>query len=327
VAEDTQRADATRSTPTNQGWSMTKLIPPAPDSFVCGDAQTVLASWPENLVDCVVTSPPYYRQRDYEGRAEQVGQEGSPADYVHRLVDIFRECRRVLKAAGTLWLVIGDKFDVGRLLGMPWRVALALIDDGWTLRADCIWHKPNAMPSSAKTRPTVDHEYIFFFTRSADYHYNADAIREPHVTFSATSKMRGGRGHFGKRGGTPETGKNGGSNNLHDARWDQAFHPLGRNKRTVWSIPLSKFRDAHFAVFPESLVATCVEAGCPAGGVVLDPFSGSGTTAFVAQRLGRSYLGIDCAPEYCDLARSRLKAQMEAASERPLIKRPKRAKS
>jgi DNA modification methylase len=295
-----------RSTPTNQGWSMTKLIPPALNSFTCGDAQQVLASWPENLADCIVTSPPYYRQRDYEGRSEQVGREGSPADYVQRLVDIFRECRRVLKATGTLWLVIGDKFDDGRLLGMPWRVALALIDDGWTLRADCIWHKPNAMPSSAKTRPTVDHEYIFFFTRSADYHYNADAIREPHVTFSETSKMRGGRGHFGKRGGTPETGKNGGSNNLHDARWDQAFHPLGRNKRTVWSIPLSKFRDAHFAVFPESLVTTCIEAGCPAGGVVLDPFSGSGTTAAVAQRLGRSYLGIDCAPEYCELARSRL---------------------
>jgi len=278
----------------------------AMNSIVCGDANEVLSAWPEGLVDCVVTSPPYFRQRDYEGHRQQVGLEGSPAEYVQRLVGIFRECQRVLKSTGSLWLVIGDKYDDGRLLGMPWRVALAMVDDGWTLRADCIWHKPNAMPSSVKTRPTVDHEYIFFFTRSADYYYNADAIREPHVTFSETSRMRGGRRHFGQRGGTPEAGKNGGSNNLHDGRWDQAFHPLGRNKRTVWSIPLSKYRDAHFAVFPESLVETCVQASCPEGGVVLDPFSGSGTTAVVARRLGRQYLGIDCAPEYCELARKRL---------------------
>jgi DNA modification methylase len=278
----------------------------AMNSIVCGDAHEVLSAWPDGLVDCIVTSPPYFRQRDYEGHRQQVGLEASPTEYVQRLVGIFRECRRVLKSTGSLWLVIGDKYDDGRLLGMPWRVALALADDGWTLRADCIWHKPNAMPSSVKTRPTVDHEYIFFFTRSSDYYYNADAIREPHVTFSPTSRMRGGRRHFGQRGGTPEAGKNGGSNNLHDGRWDQAFHPLGRNKRTVWSIPLSKYRDAHFAVFPETLVETCVQASCPEGGVVLDPFSGSGTTAVVARRLGRQYLGIDCAPEYCELARKRL---------------------
>ncbi|MEX2027838.1 MAG: site-specific DNA-methyltransferase, partial [Pirellulaceae bacterium] len=205
-----------------------------------------------------------------------------------------------------LWLVIGDKYNGGRQLGIPWRVALALADDGWILRADCIWHKPNAMPSSVKSRPTVDHEYIFFFTKSQDYYYDADAIREPHVTFSDKSRMRGGRRHFGIRGGTPEAGKNGGTQNLHDGRWDQAFHPLGRNKRTVWSIPLSKFREAHFAVFPEALVKTCVLAGCPKNGTVLDPFLGSGTTAVVAQKLGRSWLGIDCAQEYCDMARQRL---------------------
>lgn len=286
------------------------------DTLFCGDARQVLADWPKNLVDCIVTSPPYFRQRNYEGNSQQVGLEGTPREYVERLVGVFRECRRVLKDTGTLWLVIGDKYDDGRLLGMPWRVALALVDDGWTLRADCIWHKPNAMPSSVKSRPTVDHEYIFFFTRSADYYYNADAIREPHVTFSETSRMRGGRRHFGQRGGTPEAGKNGGSNNLHDGRWDQAFHPLGRNKRTVWSIPLSKYRDAHFAVFPESLVETCIQAGCPAQGVVLDPFSGSGTTAVVARRLGRKYLGIDCAPEYCEMARARLehRASQKAGS-------------
>jgi len=271
-----------------------------------GDNLPVLAGWPENLVDCIVTSPPYYRQRDYAGEAKQVGLEESPQEYVRRLVAIFGECRRVLKEAGSLWLVIGDKYDGGEQLALPWRVALALIDDGWILRSDCIWQKPNAMPSSVKNRPTTDHEYVFFFTKSRTYHYDADAIREPHVTFSDKSRMKGGRGHFGRRGGTPEAGKNGGDNNLHDGRWDQAFHPLGRNKRTVWSIPLSKFRGAHFAVFPESLVRTCLLAGCPAEGIVLDPFLGSGTTAVVAKKLGRKYLGIDCSEEYCAMAKERL---------------------
>ena len=278
----------------------------ATDKILHGDALTVLQTWPSDLVDCIVTSPPYWQQRDYRGKQIQVGREPAPADYIKRIKKIFGECRRVLKPTGTLWLVIGDKYVDGAQLGLPWRVALALIDDGWILRADCIWHKPNAMPSSTRSRPTIDHEYVFFFTKSQDYYYDADAIREPHVTFSENSRMRGGRRHFGVRGGTPEAGKNGGSNNLHDGRWDQAFHPLGRNKRTVWSIPLSKFRDAHFAVFPESLVKTCLRAGSPAGGLVLDPFLGSGTTAVVAQRLGRSYLGIDCVAEYCEMAKRRI---------------------
>jgi DNA modification methylase len=279
---------------------------PFRNTILCGEAAAVLRTLPADIVDCVVTSPPYFRQRDYEGSEHQVGLETSPAAYVERLVAVFREVRRVMKPSGTLWLVIGDKYDNGELLGMPWRVALAMKDDGWRLRGDCIWHKPNAMPSSAKTRPTVDHEYIFFFTAGQDYFYDADAIREPHVTFSENSKMRGGRRHFFQRNSTPEAGKNGGDTNLHNGRWDQAFHPLGRNKRTVWSIPLSKFRDAHFAVFPEPLVETCIKAGCPARGLVLDPFSGSGTTAVVAERLGRDYLGIDCVEEYCAMARKRL---------------------
>lgn len=276
------------------------------DTILHGDALRVLQTLSGGSVDCIVTSPPYYRQRDYRGNRTQVGREKSPEQYVERLVGIFRECRRVLKDTGTLWLVIGDKYDDLRQLGLPWRVALALADDGWLLRADCIWHKPNAMPSPTKSRPTTDHEYVFFFAKSADYYYDADAIREPHVTFTDQSRMRGGRRHFGVRGGTPENGKNAGSGNLHDARWDQAFHPLGRNKRTVWSIPLSKFRGAHFAVFPESLVETCIQAGCPPRGLVLDPFLGSGTAAVVARRLGRHYLGIDCAKEYCEMAQQRL---------------------
>jgi DNA modification methylase len=287
------------------------------NQIFCGDASAVMARWPAQLIDCVVTSPPYFRQRDYRGKTEQIGLEETPQKYVERLVDTFRHCRRVLKESGTLWLVIGDKYDGGRQVGIPWRVALALADDGWILRADCIWHKPNAMPSSVKSRPTVDHEYIFFFTKSQDYFYDADAIREPHVTFSEKSRMRGGRRHFGIRGGTPEAGKNGGDSNLHNGRWDQAFHPLGRNKRTVWSVPLSKFREAHFAVFPEALVRTCILAGCPERGIVLDPFLGSGTTAVVAQKLGRPWLGIDCAEEYVEMARRRIATSSSSLGKGP----------
>ncbi len=294
--------------PSKKSLNILSPVAVLPNTLHHGDALAVLQPWPADFIDAVVTSPPYYQQRDYHGQQKQVGQEESPHDYVQKLKIIFAEVRRCLKSTGSLWLVIGDKYDkAGAQLGMPWRVALALIDEGWILRSDCIWHKPNAMPSSTKTRPTTDHEYIFFLTKSADYFYNADAVREPHVTFSENSKMKGGRGHFGKRGGTPEAGKNGGDSNLHNGRWDQAFHPLGRNKRTVWSIPLSKFRGAHFAVFPESLVRTCLLASCPPQGLVLDPFLGSGTTAVVAQALGHSYLGIDVAAEYCEIARERLR--------------------
>ena len=273
----------------------------------CGDARKILAKFPTDLVDTIVTSPPYYQQRNYD-REKQVGRESTPAAYVQRLVEIFAAARSSLKSTGSLWLVLGDKYHRGRLLGMPWRVALALQDDGWILRSDIIWHKPNAMPSSVKSRPTTDHEYVFFLTKTNDYYYDQDSIREPHVTFSENSRMKGGRNHFFKRGSTPELGKNGGKSNLHDARWDQAFHPKGRNKRTVWSIPLSKVREAHFAVFPESLVDTCILAGSPPQGVVLDPFMGSGTTAIVAERNARSYVGVDCNSEYCRMARKRIRA-------------------
>lgn len=275
------------------------------DQVHCGDAGEYLAGMPAACVDAIVTSPPYFQQREYPD-SRQVGSEKTREEYVARLVAIFRECRRVLRETGSLWLVLGDKYQNGELLGMPWRVALALKDDGWILRSDVIWHKPNAMPSPVKNRLTTEHEYIFFFTVTRNYYYDADAIREPHVTFSEKSRMRGGRTHFFRRDGTPEAGKNGGNSNLHDGRWDQAFHPLGRNKRTVWSIPLSKSREAHFAVFPEALVETCLLATTTTGGVVLDPFAGSGTTLAVAQRLGRRYVGIDCAPEYCEMARRRL---------------------
>jgi DNA modification methylase len=297
------------ASPSPQG-GPSELLAPWLDRVVHGDARRELARFPSDTIDCVVTSPPYYRQRDYAA-GEQLGQEETPWQYVDRLREILGEVARVLKRSGSLWLVLGDKYQDGAQLGVPWRVVFALLDDGWILRSDCIWHKPNAMPSAVKSRPTTDHEYVFLLTRSKQYFYDADAIREPHVTFGERSRMRGGRRHFFQRGGTPEQGKNGGLVNLHDGRWDQAFHPRGRNKRTVWSIPLSKFRGAHFAVFPEKLVETCIHASCPRGGVVLDPFLGSGTTAVVARRSGRHFIGMDCSADYCELARKRLAPQGE----------------
>lgn len=277
------------------------------DSVIHGDAARVISALPAQCVQAIITSPPYYRQRDYNV-AEQLGNEDTPEQYTARLVSIFSECKRVLKPNGLLWLNLGDKYLDGRQLGLPWRVALALSDTGWILRSDVIWHKPNAMPASIKNRPTTDHEYVFMFSQSKDYIYDADAIREPHVTFSDHSKMRGGRNHFGRVDGTPEQGKNMGNSNLHRGRWDQAFHPLGRNKRTVWSIPLSKFPDAHFAVFPEKLVETCIFASTHRGDVILDPFCGSGTTLITARKNGRGFVGVDINKDYCAMSLQRLNA-------------------
>jgi site-specific DNA-methyltransferase (adenine-specific) len=276
------------------------------NSIVCSDAFTALQALPDESVDCLVTSPPYYGQRDYRSQ-DQVGQEETPEHYIETLGVVFEEAKRVLKATGSLWLNLGDKYVDGELLGMPWRVAFTLKQRGWKLRSDIIWHKPNAMPSSVKNRPTPDHEYIFLFVKSDAYFYDTDAIREPHKTFTAESKMRGGRRHFGIAGGTPERGKNAGSH-LHTGRWDQAFHPLGRSKRTVWSVPLSKFREAHFAVFPETLIQPCIQAGCPKSGIVLDPFFGSGTTGVVATKLARDFIGIELNEEYCQIAKRRIES-------------------
>ena len=281
---------------------------PLVNSVICGDALKVLPGVPSGTVDAVVTSPPYFGQRDYS-HPDQIGNEATPSLYIETLVAVFRECRRVLKQDGTLWVNLGDKYKGGQLLGMPWRLAFALQEDGWLLRSDVVWFKPNAMPSSVKNRFTTDHEYLFLLAKGADYYFDTDAIREPHVTFSEKSRMKGGRNHFGKRGGTPERGKNGGNPNLHTARWDQAFHPKGRNKRTVWEVPLSKCPDAHFAVFPEKLIEPCILAGSRAKGLVLDPFLGSGTTALVARRLGRSFIGVDCNQKFCKIAERRITAQ------------------
>jgi DNA modification methylase len=280
------------------------------DNILCGDVWQVAAALPASFAQCIVTSPPYFGHRVYtqEETAQplEFGRETNCKEYTQKLVALFADLRRCLKAEGTLWLNLGDTYREGQLLGVPWRTAIALQDDGWILRSEIIWNKPNAMPSSVRNRPTTSHEHIFLFSKSAEYYYDADAVREPHVTFSENSKMKGGRNHFGKRGSTPEEGKNKGSHNLHDARWDQAFHPLGRNKRTVWDIPLGKFREAHFAVFPPALVETCILAGSRTDDVIFDPFMGAGTTAAVAKQHGRHYLGVELVPEYIKIAQERV---------------------
>jgi DNA modification methylase len=273
-----------------------------------GDVREIAKELPEDFFQCIITSPPYFNLRDYSGGSEdkEIGKESSHEEYVSNLVEVFNILKSKLKTDGLLWLNLGDTYKNKMLMGMPWRVALALQDNGWILRSDIIWHKPNAMPSSIKDRPTTDHEYIFMFSKSNEYYYDSDAIREPHKTFSEDSKMKGGRNHFGKVNGTPENGKNGGNSNLHDGRWDQAFHPKGRNKRTVWEIPLGKFKDAHFAVYPDKLVENCLFASSKENDIVFDPFTGSGTTGVVSCRYGRKFIGVELVDKYQKMAQKRI---------------------
>ena len=268
-----------------------------------GDSLEVLQDLPDGLVNTCVTSPPYWGLRDY-GVDGQLGAEPSPEEYVERMVTIFREVRRVLRNDGTLWLNLGDsyvgtghkgqhrdpKYAQGRngqaralnnkvdglkpknLVGIPWRVAFALQADGWYLRSDIIWHKPNAMPESVKDRPTKAHEYIFLLTKNPHYYYDADAVREETNTRSSRK----------------------------------------RNRRSVWTVPTRPFKGAHFAVFPPDLIEPCILSSAPEGGIVLDPFFGSGTTGLVARKHGRHYVGIELNSEYIELSRKRIKSELGA---------------
>lgn len=279
------------------------------NKVLLGDIRMVATDIPDNSVQSIITSPPYFGHRNYSEKdhhKQEVGRECHLEAYVSNLVDCFEAVKPKLKNDGLLWLNLGDTYHKKELLGVPWRVGFALKEKGWILRSDIIWKKPNAMPSSTKDRPTTDHEYIFLFSKSVDYYYDADSIREPHVTFTNQSKMKGGRNHFGKRNGTPESGKNSGNPNLHTGRWDQAFHPKGRNKRTVWEIPLSKFRDTHFAVYPEKLVEICLLASTKKNDLVLDPFTGSGTTGVVAIKHERKFVGCDLVEKYQKMAQKRI---------------------
>ena len=279
------------------------------NQVLLGDVRTICKNIPNDYIQAIITSPPYFGHRKYSGDDSsqyEIGREKNLDDYINNLVLCFEAIKPKLKESGVLWLNLGDTYRNKELLGIPWRVVFALKDKGWMLRSDIIWKKPNAMPSSVKSRPTTDHEYIFLFSKTSDYYYDADSIREPHVTFSENSKMKGGRNHLGKKNGTPEQGKNGGNQNLHNGRWDQAFHPKGRNKRTVWEIPLGKFRDAHFAVYPEKLVETCMLASTQMDDIIFDPFTGSGTTGVVAIKNNRKFIGSELVKKYQQMAQKRI---------------------
>lgn len=297
--------------------------------IINADVMEGLRQLPDESVHCVVTSPPYWGLRDY-GVDGQIGLEATPEMFVARMVDVFGEVRRVLRKDGTCWVNLGDSYcstdkwggggpNTGKqtvaadgdvpswavrarkqpipgikpkdLVGIPWRVAFALQADGWYLRSDIIWSKPNPMPESVTDRPTKSHEYVFLLTKAERYHYDADAIKEPGVM--------------------PPRAKEGGAGESAVDRKLRGFDNCmgsdgSRNKRTVWTVATQPFSEAHFATFPPELPEVCIKAGCPVGGTVLDPFSGAGTTAMVADRLQRNAIGIELNPTYAEMSQRRI---------------------
>jgi DNA modification methylase len=316
-----------------------------------GDCLTSLRAMPDQSVQTCVTSPPYFGLRDY-GVDGQIGLDATPDAFVARLIEVFREVRRVLRDDGTLWLNLGDSYNsiggvhAGRndnqngvgaskrmwregaaradgsvrsdgmsrrnrdgthapglkpkdLIGIPWRVAFALQADGWYLRQDIIWHKPNPMPESVKDRCTKAHEYLFLLSKSTRYYFDADAIKEPLADASVARlaqpnlKSQAGSTRVpGKTNGTMKAIGNGKT----------------RNRRSVWTVTTKPFKGAHFATFPPDLIEPCILAGCPVGGVVLDPFGGSGTTAGVALKNGRKAVLCELNPEYAAMMPARIAA-------------------
>ena len=266
--------------------------------ILLGDCREQMQSLADGSVQTCVTSPPYFGLRDY-GMDGQLGLEPSPADFVTAMVEVFREVRRVLADDGTLWLNLGDSYGAAKqLLGIPWRVALALQDDGWCLRQDIIWHKPNPMPESVRDRCTKAHEYIFLLSKSPKYFFDADAIKEPSIWYGKDARSdKGNIRYEGKR--TQDTsGKNG----------QQGFATVTefRNKRSIWTVTTKPFKGAHFATFPPELIEPCVLAGSRSGDTVLDPFGGSGTTAGVAIKHGRKAILCELNPDYAALVPNRI---------------------
>jgi site-specific DNA-methyltransferase (adenine-specific) len=257
--------------------------------------------------------------RDY-GAATQIGLEGTPDEYVATMVAVFREVWRVMRDDGTLWLNLGDCYQDKNLIGIPWRVAFALQVDGWYLRSDIIWAKPNPMPESVTDRPTKSHEYVFLLSKSARYYYDADVIATPPAEASVARlsqrNLHNQRGSYrcpGKTNGPMRAvlgGRNkhaGYENRMMSGREDDGrYLERGVNMRDVLTLSTASFKGAHFAVMPERLAAICVLAGCPEGGTVLDPFCGSGTTGVVAAKYGRRFVGVDVSAEFCRMAFKRV---------------------
>lgn len=283
-------------------------------TLLTGDVRDTLTNLTSDSVQCCITSPPYFALRDYQ-HAQQIGREADPTDYINSLVKVFRDVQRVLRPDGTLWVNIGDSYGKDKnLMGIPWTLAFALRDDGWILRQDIIWHKPKVMPESVKDRCTKAHEYVFLFTQSPNYYYNADAIREPlSAYYQKTLAKLGARpprptgvDNFNKQR-RAETGIR--ATTSREARAG-FVNPKGRNKRSVWTISPASFKGAHFATFPKELVRPMILAGSRPGDLVLDPFSGAATTGVVALEEGRRYVGCELNPEYQHIAEERLRTSM-----------------
>lgn len=290
-----------------------------------GDCREIMRKWASQGVKAqtCVTSPPYYGLRDY-GHDGQIGLEETPEQYISAMVEVFRCVWDLLEDDGTLWVNIGDSYagnnsrasNNGRagfgnprekvvnrtgeglktkdLIGIPWMLAFALRADGWYLRQDIIWHKPNPMPESVQDRCTKAHEYIFLLSKSQKYYYDHDSIKEP-LKGEPEARDKNAEGY---QADYPKGDR--------FSKGERVFGADGMaNKRSVWSVPVKPYTGAHFAVFPSELIEPCILAGAPVGGIVLDPFMGSGTTAQVAQDLGRQYIGCELNPEYGKLQKKR----------------------
>ena len=298
------------------------------DTILFGDCRETLKKFDGKARTCV-TSPPYYGLRDYGGEDKQIGQEESPEEYIQNLVEVFRSVRDVLTDDGTLWVNIGDSYYNYRpgkgqalpkqsvsktkqdlpdkcakrgnklqglkekdLIGIPWMLAFALRADGWYLRQDIIWHKPNPMPESVKDRCTKSHEYIFLLSKNRKYYYNNEAIKEPVKQDWGTRDRSKGKYHNSGTGLVPHSGLS--------KSYDR------KNKRDVWSVTNKPYKGAHFAVYPPDLIEPCIKAGSEEGDIVLDPFMGSGTTAIVSKSLNRHYIGCELHEDYGKLIQKRL---------------------
>ena len=281
--------------------------------IICADAMSAIGLIPDNTINCVITSPPYFDLRSYlpedsSAKALELGFGQTPDEYVKSMVEVFAEVKRALRPDGTIWLNLGDSYarkTTGKLkrkdlIGIPWKVAFALRDEcGLYLRAEVIWNKTNPMPESVTDRPTRAHEQIFLFTKEEDYYYDAAAIREPAVTKPHAHGASKQASQFGKiRSGAA------------DAAFRQPNRIWGadgrRNKRSVWTVNVDRYKGAHCATFPVALVEDCVLAGCPPQGIVLDPFAGASSSGLAALQNGRRYLGVELNEAYCVLSEDRL---------------------
>lgn len=336
-------------------WKSQERLSMDKDIILQGDCLTSLKTLPDNSINCCITSPPYYGLRDY-GVDGQIGLEDTPELFIDNLVNIFREVKRVLKDDGTLWVNIGDSYNCtprgstdirGKqstnlgsfaqhyskrvvdsckqkdLMGIPWMLAFALRDDGWYLRQDIIWHKPNPMPESVMDRFTKSHEYIFLFSKNPQYYFDYEAIQEPANIQNPSSNIKFGGNKYGDDE-SPLFGYYSGDdykprtkNCQYDGQTPNTMHInrekglpdkeyVVRQKRDVWSINPAHYKEAHFATFPEELVKPMILSGCPKDGIVLDPFMGSGTVGAVAKKLYRNYVGCELNPEYVKMAENRI---------------------